>query len=297
MCYDWGVIIGKHEVEQKSMTHPHIKEHILVVMKGDLLRAELVETLEGAGGYTVSAVPTFESALAEVTMIDFDLIITATQLPDLSGLDLLTAVTRLRPNTSVIIIDEELSAKSAVALFRLGAVDYLYKPLNMSFLLMQVERQMEIRRLQRRHTEPIVAASLPQRAAALTLNRRHFRRIELELNRLLSHVRADFVGLLDAEGNMLGTAGMLHDDASHVLMQGLQVSRSQPTHNTDPTRFPTHQLLQGGIGVYVVQVGRLRGLSLATICPAEVQSSIVWLYSKRTAASIDDFLPVTPPQI
>jgi DNA-binding response OmpR family regulator len=276
----------------RLMMPMHIKDYILVVMPDNKLRDDIIETLEDAGGYSIVSAETFKQALAEITLIDFDLIITCAELPDLSGLDLLTAVTKLRPNSSVIIIDEELSPKSAVALFRMGAVDYLYKPLTMSFLLMQVDRQMQIKRLQRSTLpEPIVSASTPQALAALTFNRHHFQRIELELNRLLSHIQADFIGLFDSDGNLLGTSGVLHDDASQLLMQGLQVSMDSFA-NIDPTKtkYPTSSLHTDSIGVYIVQVGYTHRLWLTAICPEAIPANIIWLYSKRTGASLKSFL-------
>ncbi|HRF99154.1 MAG TPA: response regulator, partial [Aggregatilineales bacterium] len=108
------------------------KERILIVAKDEVLRTSLVETLEQAGGYSTNQASTFEEALSEILLIDFALIITEAELPDLSGMDLLAVVGGLRPKAKVIVIDDDLSAKSAVAVFRLGAVDYLYKPLNMT---------------------------------------------------------------------------------------------------------------------------------------------------------------------
>ena len=122
------------------------KERILIVAKDEDLRHSLVETLEEAGGYATVEANTFEEALSEILLTTFDLIITEAELPDLSGMDLLAVVGGLRPGARVIVIDDDLSAKSAVAVFRLGAVDYLYKPINLTFVLMQVERQLEIKR-------------------------------------------------------------------------------------------------------------------------------------------------------
>ena len=122
------------------------KERILIVAKDEELRSILVDTLEDAGGYNTVESNTFEEALSEILLTEFDLIITEAELPDLSGMDLLAVVGGLRPNAQVIVIDDDLSAKSAVAVFRLGAADYLYKPLNMTFVLMQVERLLDIKR-------------------------------------------------------------------------------------------------------------------------------------------------------
>jgi DNA-binding NtrC family response regulator len=131
------------------MANAQRKERILIVAKDEELRTALIDTLETAAGYATSQASSFEEALSEILLSDFDLIVTEAELPDLSGMDLLAVVGGLRPGARVIVIDDDLSAKSAVAVFRLGAVDYLYKPLNMSFFLMQIERQVELKRAER----------------------------------------------------------------------------------------------------------------------------------------------------
>src|SRR5690606_19301058 len=157
------------------------------------------------------------------------------ELPDLSGMDLLAVVGGLRPNAGVIVIDDDLSAKSAVAVFRLGAVDYLYQPHNKSVALPQVQRQLEGKRKQRTQPEQ-VEREQPEisrdrarrldprtRPAALVLGRNQFKRINMELNRLLGHVRARFVGLVDADGNMVGAAGTLDDYDLQLLTRALSI--------------------------------------------------------------------------
>jgi DNA-binding NtrC family response regulator len=122
------------------------RNRVLIVAKDEDLREALVDTLENAGGYLTSQAGSFEEALSEILLSEFALIVTETELPDLSGMDLLAVVGGLRPGVSVMMIDDDLSAKSAVAAFRLGAVDYLYKPVNLEFILMQIERELEAKR-------------------------------------------------------------------------------------------------------------------------------------------------------
>ncbi|MEL7435190.1 MAG: hypothetical protein AAFN11_14680, partial [Chloroflexota bacterium] len=68
------------------------RERILIVAKDDAVRHDIVETLEHAGGYATVEANTFEEALSEILLADFDLIITEAELPDLSGMDLLAVV-------------------------------------------------------------------------------------------------------------------------------------------------------------------------------------------------------------
>lgn len=57
------------------------KNRILIVAKDEQLRTDLVETLEQAGGYGTAEANTFEEALSEILLTNFDLIITEAELP------------------------------------------------------------------------------------------------------------------------------------------------------------------------------------------------------------------------
>lgn len=282
------------------------KERILVVAKDEDLREMLVDTLEQAGGYSTIQSSTFEEALSEILLTDFDLIVTEAELPDLSGMDLLAVVGGLRPGARVIVIDDDLSAKSAVAVFRLGAVDYLYKPLNLSFVLMQIERQLEIKRgeeiIQKIEDKPKPITVSRDRAkrldphtrsAALRLSRNQFKNINAALNRLLGHVRAGFVGLVDSDGNMVSAAGTLDDFDLQLLTQALSIDHSAQSSLADilsETKFHSTYFEGDEMGVYIIEFGQPYTVTLAVICHTDVKPGMVWLYSKRTAAVVDEIL-------
>lgn len=287
------------------------QERILIVAKDEELRAQLSDTLESVGGYTVNQAGSFEDALTEILLTDFDLIVTEAELPDLSGMDLLAVVGGLRPKARVIVIDDDLSAKSAVAVYRLGAVDYLYKPLNMTFVVMQIERQLEARRAESgRQAQPADANKTPKettdrakrldprtRPAALVLGRSQFKRINWELSRLLGHVKARFVGLVDSEGNMVGAAGTLEDYDLQLLTQALSIDHSAQrslANILDEAKFHSTYFEGVNNGVYIIEFGSPYVVSLAVICSTDVKPGMVWLYSKRTANVIDEILKTIP---
>ncbi len=280
------------------------RNRVLIVAKDEDLRDALVDTLENAGGYLTSQAGSFEEALSEILLSEFALIVTETELPDLSGMDLLAVVGGLRPGVSVMMIDDDLSAKSAVAAFRLGAVDYLYKPVNLEFILMQIERELEAKRASE-------APALPEqpkrqsardrerrlnpgtRAAALVLGRAQFKRITMELNRLRSHVRANFVGLVDTDGNMIGAAGTLEDYDLTLLTRALAIDHDATKSLAtilDENRFHSTYFEGEHSGVYIIEFGQPYLVSLAVICPVDVKPGMVWLYSKRTAAVVDEIM-------
>lgn len=294
------------------MAHAPRPEQILVVANDDKLREDLIETLEEAGGYHVSSAQTFEDALSEILLTNFDLIVTQAELPDLSGMDLLAVIGGLRPRAKVMIIDDDLSPKSAVAVYRLGAVDYLYKPLNMTFFLMQVERHLEHTSKQQGNAigdteeNPQRESALQARArrldpttrsAALVLGREQFDQINMELARLLNAVKASFVGLVDADGNMVGAAGTLEDYDLQLLSQALNIDHSKQNslaNILDENKFHSTYFEGKKNGVYIIEFGSLYIVSLAVICEADVKPGMVWLYSKRTANNIDSIFQSIP---
>lgn len=288
----------------------HQQERILIVAKDEAMRAMLTDTLESVGGYLVNQSNSFEEALTEILLTDFDLIITEAELPDLSGMDLLAVVGGLRPKSRVIVIDDDLSAKSAVAVYRMGAVDYLYKPLNMSFALMQIERQLEARRIEGQHSESAIPVKPSEvavdrarridprtRPAALVLNRSQFKHINTELEHLLGHVKAHFVGLIDSDGNMVGAAGKLEEYDLQLLTQALSIDhRAQRSLAgiLEEAKFHSTYFEGTSNGVYIIEFGSPYTVSLAVICGTEVKPGMVWLYSKRAANLVDEVLKAIP---
>lgn len=267
------------------------RERILIVAHDETLRANIRDIFAHGGEYTLAQATSFEEALSEVLLTEFDLIITQAHLPDLSGLDLLTAVNGLRPQTRVIIVDEMLSAKGALAVFRLGGADYLYQPLQMSFLLMQAERQLEIKR--NLHKKPTPVPNSPPVGATLT--RRQLNKISLELSQLQQQTRASFTCLLDNGGNMLGFAGTLDETALGALTQALESDYATlPTLAHPSDKFHSVHYEGQSLHVYMVRVGNPYKVLLATVTQPKAQSEFVWLHSKRAIDNIYNLLEGIP---
>lgn len=286
-----------------------MKDRILIVAKDDEFKKRLTETLEATGDYLAVCASTFEEALSEILLAEFSLIVTETELPDLSGMDLLAVIGGLRPGTAMMVIDDDLSAKSAVAAIRLGASDYLHKPINMHFLLMQIERLIDVMHMtakkkpeegERTPTPPrdrerqINPATRP---ATMMLGRDQFTAINQELQRLLGHIKAQFVGLVDSDGNLAGAAGTLEEYDLVLLTRALSID-----HNATSTlasileenQFHSTYLEGEHNGVYIVEIEKPYLLSLAVICSVEVKPGMVWLYSKRSAEAIAQVLKASP---
>ena len=289
------------------MTNQNKGRILLVAVDRDLI-FQLTDVLMGE--YLTVTSNSFEDALSEILLGEFQMIITETKLPDLSGMDLLAVVNRLRPGTPVMVIDDDLTAKAAVSAMRLGACDYMHKPVNLQLLLMQVNRQIEAAKhrtvvpANANNSTPAEAESatpsLPtlirprsldstERPATLLLNREQFQQINLQLTTLLNHIRAHFVGLIDADGNLAGASGTLEDYDLVLLTRALSIDHAATNslaRMLDENQFQAAYLEGTSSGVYIVELRDPYVLSLAVICSTEVKPGMVWLYTKRTAESI-----------
>lgn len=287
-----------------------MKDRVLIVAKDENFKSRLMEMLEATGDYLAVGTTTFEEALSEILLAEFSLVVTETELPDLSGMDLLAVVGGLRPGTAVMMIDDDLSAKSAVAAIRLGACDYLHKPINMHFLLMQIERQIDVHNMAMKKNavpEKRKDQAAPRdrekqlnpatRAAALMLGREQFTVINQELQRLLGHIKAHFVGLVDSDGNLAGAAGTLEEYDLVLLTRALSIDHTATrTLATilEENQFHSTYLEGEHNGVYIVEIEKPYLLSLAVICSVDVKAGMVWLYSKRAAETITQMLKSAP---
>jgi len=97
------------------------------------------QTLQ-AVGYQVQVVHSASAALQEVSRYSPDVILTNLNLPDLSGKDLLVALSSQSMDAPVIVIAQKGMESDLVQAFRLGAADYLLWPTREAEVVSAVER-------------------------------------------------------------------------------------------------------------------------------------------------------------
>ncbi len=80
------------------------------------------------------------SALEALAGEPADLVLSDLSMPGLSGLELLSRVQREHPGTDFVLMTANASVDSAVEALRMGAIDYLQKPVRASDLILIAER-------------------------------------------------------------------------------------------------------------------------------------------------------------
>jgi DNA-binding NtrC family response regulator len=121
-------------------------ETILIVDDEDIIRESLSFVLKKEG-YGVLGAPNGKVALELIKKELVDLVITDLEMPEMKGIELLEQVTRVSPETLVVIITAYGSIDTAIAALRQGAVDYVLKPVEFDELLVKIHRLLTHRRL------------------------------------------------------------------------------------------------------------------------------------------------------
>ena len=125
---------------------------ILVVADERNVRTALTGVLADEG-YAVEAVDSGEAALALLDKEDFELLLLDIWLPGMDGLAVLEEVRRRGCDCEVVMISGHGSIDAAVKSTKLGAFDFIEKPLSIDRVLLVVGNALRQRRLRRENLE------------------------------------------------------------------------------------------------------------------------------------------------
>jgi PAS domain S-box-containing protein len=98
-------------------------------------------------GYKVVGFTSGKDALEALKKQDFDLLLTDLMMPEMDGLELMKAALELEPHLVCIIITGKGTIQTGVEAMKLGAFDYILKPIEWKILRPILSRAMEMRRL------------------------------------------------------------------------------------------------------------------------------------------------------
>ncbi len=123
-------------------------EHILIVDDERAIQTTLRGVLEDEG-YRVSAVGSGAEAVAQIQDEAPDLVFLDIWMPGMDGLEALAEIKRLRPESAVVMISGHGTIETAVKATKLGAYDFIEKPLSLEKTLLTAARALDHSRLER----------------------------------------------------------------------------------------------------------------------------------------------------
>ena len=122
------------------------RPNILVVDDDERMRTAVNKVLS-AEGHRVVCAGSGREALDLLKAQGIPLVISDLRLPDLDGLALLQAARELEPEVEVLVVTGHGSVEKAVEAMRLGAYDFIEKPIDSAALLKAVGKALEKQRL------------------------------------------------------------------------------------------------------------------------------------------------------
>ena len=134
----------------------------------------------------------------------FDLVITDLVMPEVSGLDVLRIVKDKRPQAEVIVVTGQASIDSAVEAMRLGARDYLTKPINTSMLTEKISNIREFLLREQEAEDYRYAKEAIEESAIKTVNE-----MEIKLN--------NYIELISSIKDLLTKNDLTDDARSEIL--------------------------------------------------------------------------------
>jgi len=123
-----------------------VKHRILIVDDEAIVRDFILEVLIRMG-YAPLAVESGEKALEYLRRSEFDIVITDMKMPGITGIDILKQTLELWPDCRVIIITAFGTIEQAVGAMKMGAHDYITKPVSPDHIEMVISKALEYKTL------------------------------------------------------------------------------------------------------------------------------------------------------
>ena len=125
---------------------------ILIVDDDNVTLSILKQVLYKANHDVTTAIDG-EEAIQYVKETVYDIIVTDFNMPGMNGIELTKEILKINPQSVIILITAYISVKAALESIKLGAFDYLTKPVDKEELLLSIERGLERLKLLQENTQ------------------------------------------------------------------------------------------------------------------------------------------------
>ncbi len=120
----------------------------ILVVDDEQETCDLLQMVLEREGFGVVTSTSAQAALELVGTRDFELVLTDLSMPEMGGLELCERVLGTRPNVPVVVITGQGSLEAAIGAIRVGAFDFITKPVDPKILVVAVSRAVQHKTLQ-----------------------------------------------------------------------------------------------------------------------------------------------------
>ncbi len=186
------------------MSDPEKKAKLLIVDDSDDARIGLKHFFESEG-YLADEAECGETAVELFRENVYDVVITDLKMQDIDGIGVLKAARSAHPETEVIIMTAYASVDSAVGAMKLGAYDYISKPLNLDEVHILVDKCLEKQRLAKEVSglKQVINLYESSKGISSIMNLEELLNLIVELARDALNAEGGSIMLLDEEAGVL----------------------------------------------------------------------------------------------
>lgn len=124
-----------------------MKDYNILVIDDEAAQRDVLTGYLKKKGYKIFSASSGKEGI-EITKINtVDIILSDFKMPDLNGIDVLEQVKKINPEISFVIVTAYGTVENAVKAMRLGAFDYISKPVDLDELDLMIERIIEHKNL------------------------------------------------------------------------------------------------------------------------------------------------------
>lgn len=124
-----------------------MKDYNILIIDDEATQRDLLKGYLIKKGYTVYSASSGKEGIEIAGKDPVDIILSDFKMPDLSGLDVLEQVKKINPEISFVIVTAYGTVENAVKAMRLGAFDYISKPVDLDELELMIDRIIEHKNL------------------------------------------------------------------------------------------------------------------------------------------------------
>ncbi len=119
--------------------------HRALVIDDDKLALDLLTFYLTSEGFQVDTAENGSNGLELASANEYDIILTDLNLPDISGIEMVRKSKEMSPSTEIIVVTGEYSVEKALESTRVGAFDYIVKPVDPEKLFVGIKNAVELK--------------------------------------------------------------------------------------------------------------------------------------------------------